>query len=118
MRAFCLTDQRLYVTLYNTYVRPLLTYASPVWNPGLRKDQISLEKLVWKFKRRVAFRCSCDINDIDIAPISDYINKIDIDTFTDMEAKQPAMSSKMFNIRYNSTRSGRNITPKSIATKN
>ena len=54
MRTFALTDAEVYGRLFKTYIQPILSYSSPVWNPSLKKDLNLLQAVVNKFRRRVA----------------------------------------------------------------
>ena len=53
LRSFHYRDKKVFVSLYKTYMRPHLEFASPVWNPWLRKDVIALEKVQKKFVRNI-----------------------------------------------------------------
>lgn len=44
-----------YVTLFNSLVRPLLEYGSPVWSPYTGIDALLLESVQSKFLRKLAF---------------------------------------------------------------
>ena len=46
-------DQKLLVTAYKVYVRPILEYATTVWSPHLSKDILLLENVQLYFTRRV-----------------------------------------------------------------
>ena len=53
LRSFSYRDKKVFLKLYITYVRPHLEFASPVWNPWLRKDIKLLERVQLKFVRNV-----------------------------------------------------------------
>ena len=38
-------DEKVWVKLYTTYVRPYLEYSTPAWNPWYEKDILTLEKV-------------------------------------------------------------------------
>lgn len=117
LRAFIVNDPGLYIKLFSVYVRPILTYASPVWRPGLKKDQQHLDKIVKHFIQRVARKCDCDINALDNLSISAAFDAQDRCVFKAIESKHPTIMSKMFYIVESSTRSTRNVIPNFIAKK-
>ena len=55
----CFETDSLYVLLdaYKIYVRPLLEYCTPVWNPHLIKDITLIEKVQKYYTRRLYKRC-------------------------------------------------------------
>lgn len=44
-RKFVTSDPKLLVRAFSTYVRPVLEYATQVWNPGLIKSIVAIEKV-------------------------------------------------------------------------
>ena len=52
-RSFVYKDERFLCNLFCTYVRPLLEYNSPAWNPHLIKDINKLEGVQREFTRRI-----------------------------------------------------------------
>ena len=44
-RSFTYMDKSMFLNLYKTMVRPHLEYASPVWSPFLRKQQVAIENV-------------------------------------------------------------------------
>ena len=53
LRSFHYRDKITFVALYKTYVTPHLEFAVPAWNPWLRKDLATLEKVQMKFVKNV-----------------------------------------------------------------
>ena len=53
LRSFHYRDRKVFVNLYKTYVRPHLEFSSPVWNPWLKKDIETIEKVQQKFVRNI-----------------------------------------------------------------
>ncbi|MCP4488285.1 MAG: hypothetical protein GY820_13325 [Gammaproteobacteria bacterium] len=56
-RSFRSTSPRTFVFAFNTYVRPILEYCSPVWNPCYVQDIALLESVQKSFTRRLFARC-------------------------------------------------------------
>ena len=54
LRTFHFRDKNIFVKLYKTYVRPLLEFSAPVWNPWLAKDTDILERVQRKFVKNVS----------------------------------------------------------------
>ncbi len=50
-------DMEFYVPLYQTYVRPILEYASPAWSPRLKGNIDRLESVQRYFTRRLFSAC-------------------------------------------------------------
>ena len=48
---FVSRDRNLLNKLYKVYVRPLLDFAAPVWNPFLKKDIAKIEKVQRRFTK-------------------------------------------------------------------
>ena len=57
-RALKTDDEQLLVRAYTCYIRPRLEYATPVWNPTLKKQVNALECVQRYFTRRVFLRSS------------------------------------------------------------
>ena len=53
LRSFTSKNKKLLVRAFKTYVRPILEYCSPVWNPHLLKDINALEKVQRYFTKRL-----------------------------------------------------------------
>lgn len=117
LRSFVLTDPAIYAKLFLTYVEPIMTYAGPVWYPGLKGDIERLQKVEKMFAKRVAFRCHCERTDVNIAPIFSRLDKIDKLTFVCIGKHLPALMNEMFDLRTSTTRASVNIIPKFIAKK-
>ena len=54
LKTFHYRDKNFFVSLYKTYVRPHMEFASPVWNPWLRRDIDVLERVQEKFVRNIS----------------------------------------------------------------
>jgi len=48
------------LTAYKTFVRPLVEYCTPIWNPHMIKDIILVEKVQRYYTRRLFARCGFD----------------------------------------------------------
>lgn len=46
-------DIQFHLMLFKSYIRPILEYASPVWNPYLMKDRLKLEKIQRSFTKKL-----------------------------------------------------------------
>ncbi len=57
-RVFTTTKVHPYIRAYKAYVRPILEYGSPVWNPHLQGDILRLERVQRYFTRRLLVRIS------------------------------------------------------------
>jgi hypothetical protein len=57
LKVFCISNSALLCLLFKVYVRPILEYASVVWNPHLKKDIEKIERVQHTFTRIVFFRC-------------------------------------------------------------
>ncbi len=55
-RAFSSTKVQPLLRAYKAYVRPILEYASPVWNPYLKTDIMSPERVQRFFTRKIFIR--------------------------------------------------------------
>lgn len=53
-RSFDYMDEDMFMTLYKTLVRPVLEYATSVWNPHLKKDIMLIEKVQRRATKLVA----------------------------------------------------------------
>lgn len=53
LRCFCTKDYEVLMRAFNTYVRPLLEYCSPVWSPHLLQDIRALESVQRRFTKRL-----------------------------------------------------------------
>ena len=78
--------------------------------PGLLKDKALFDRLIRSFKKRVAYRCVCDINDIKIEPLLELFDRIDVETFVKICKFRPNIASKMFNFIDTITRSQTNVS--------
>jgi ribonucleases P/MRP protein subunit RPP40 len=52
-RSFVIRDKNSLLTLYNSTVRPILEYASPVWSPWKQKDIVRIERVQRRFTKLV-----------------------------------------------------------------
>lgn len=50
---FIKLDIKMLRTLYTVYVRPLVEFAAPVWNPQLKGDIVQLEKVQHRVTRLI-----------------------------------------------------------------
>ena len=57
-RSFQCTNRSALIHAYRTYILPVLEYASPVWNPHLKKHIRSIERVQHVFTRLLYYRCS------------------------------------------------------------
>ena len=55
-RSFYSRDPKILKLAYNTYVRPILEYCTPVWSPFLIKDIDRIEGVQRYFTRRVFYK--------------------------------------------------------------
>ena len=53
LRSFKSKDPQIYINLFKTYVRPLVEYNTPTWNPHLISDIRSVENVQRKFTKRL-----------------------------------------------------------------
>ena len=54
LQAFRCRDRRVLRKAFSTYVLPILTYASPCWNPSLRRDVKAVKSVKKRFSKRLA----------------------------------------------------------------
>lgn len=116
LRSFNVKNVDLYMKLFNTYVMPIVSYASPVWYPRLLKDQNLLQKMQRKFVKRVSFRCGIDIAMIKYTDILSILNENDKNMFQTIKNNDTRFQS-MFSTTVNNTRRGENIYPRAMANK-
>ncbi|MCP4488722.1 MAG: hypothetical protein GY820_15620 [Gammaproteobacteria bacterium] len=64
-RCFRTNNVKMLLLAYNVYVRPILEYCSPVWNPCLTGDIAILESVQRKFTRRLYSRCNLEYQDYE-----------------------------------------------------
>ena len=62
LRSFNSTDVSLYSNLFKTYIRPLLEYNTPIWNPHLTSDIRSIERIQRKYTRMVCQKTNTCFN--------------------------------------------------------
>ena len=60
LRAFQTRNLDSLVTVFKTFVRPILEYATPVWSPHLIKSKKLVELVQRKFTKRAFYRCFHD----------------------------------------------------------
>ena len=46
-------DKTALMRLFNTYVRPIVEYAAPIWNPTEQGLTAKLLRVQWRFTRRL-----------------------------------------------------------------
>ena len=49
-------DPKFLINMFNTYARPILEFASPVWNPYTKSNKIILERVQKRFLRSIYLR--------------------------------------------------------------
>ena len=116
LRSFSIRRPEVFMKLFNTYVLPILLYASPVWSPGLKRDRERLENVQKRYIRRVAFKCGVRRTDITYVPISDLLTQQDERIFAKIR-KDSDRFSRMFSTVLSNTRRGVNIMPRVTARK-
>ena len=116
LRSFCIPDPELYMRLFRIYVSPIIMYASPVWFPGLCRDKSLLDRIVRKYRRRVAFKCNVSIEDV---PDLDIIEEFELADTKMMRiiSRNSDMFNEFFNVITTQTRSQVNVVPKFIALR-
>ena len=62
-RSFVSNDRNLKVQAFKTYVRPILEYASVVWNPHLLSDINNVENVQRRFTKRLLHNSTLSYND-------------------------------------------------------
>ncbi len=67
-RCFSTANHKALLKGYISYVRPILEYASPVWNPFQKTNIVLLEKVQKYFTRRLYHRCNF--------PLTSYSNRL------------------------------------------
>ena len=68
LRIFSSTNCWLLISLFQTYVRPLLEYNTSTWSPRLQADIKDVESVQKTFTRRLCQRCNI--------PFSDYSDRL------------------------------------------
>jgi len=57
-RSFVFRDVSVLVRSFTVYVRPVLEYNGVIWSPCLKKDIDLVEKVQWRFTKRLhGFQC-------------------------------------------------------------
>ncbi|MCP4476079.1 MAG: hypothetical protein GY821_16275 [Gammaproteobacteria bacterium] len=64
-RCFRTSNKRMLLLAFNVYVRPILEYCSPVWNPCLIGNIKTLESVQRNFTRRLFSRCNLDYQEYE-----------------------------------------------------
>lgn len=116
MRSFVIKEPSLYVRLYKQYVLPVILYASPVWNTGLRRDRHTIVKMHKRFVKRVAFRCNVNVNEVQCEDIEALLKTNDIRAFK-IVCRCPHRADRFFNFTNTNTRAGTNVQAKVVARK-
>ena len=75
IRSFVSTNLSLYTGLYKTFIRPLLEYNTPIWNPDLITDIKSVEHIQRKFTRMV-----CQKSNTSFTNYQDRLKIMHLDT--------------------------------------
>jgi hypothetical protein len=73
------TSPKLLLHMYHTYVRPLVEFATPVFNPNLRKLVDKLEK-VQRIAVRLIFARSKDLRPYSNAPYEEKLQRLGIES--------------------------------------
>ena len=63
LKSFHTFNPSLYTNLYKTYVRPIIEYNSPTWNPTLLTELRTLEKIQRKFTRHLCRKLNISYTD-------------------------------------------------------
>ena len=50
-KCFCTNNHHILMRAFNTFVRPILEYASPIWSPSLKKDINKIESVQRRFTK-------------------------------------------------------------------
>ncbi len=79
-RCFTTANFKSLLKGYTSFARPLIEYASPVWNPFLKSDIILLERVQKYFTRRLYIRCSF--------PQASYFNRLQFLQLTTLEERR------------------------------
>jgi len=77
-------NPKILIHMFNTYVRPGLEFASPIWNPFLKKDIINIERIQKKFLVSVFIRLNYTnnqkINFSEIPKYGELLKKFNVET--------------------------------------
>ena len=114
LRSFVLQDINVYVSLFKTYVIPIITYASPVWRPSMAKDRRLLQTVYNRFRRLAAYRCGIQVALVPVIELEDIFDQCDIAAFRSIAADD-YFCSRMFDKIDSRTRSLCNHRPKFTA---
>lgn len=115
LRSFVLKEASLYIRLFKIYILPIISYASPVWRPGLKKDQALLQKAINKFLRRVAYRCNISKDEI-VCDILQTFDNNDQKAFIKI-CNDTVREKQFFSVTQTNTRRGVLRHAKDIALK-
>ena len=63
-RSFHCRDRKTFLYLYTTYVRPLLNFPHPAWNPWLQQDQEVIENVQKRAVTMISGLCSNNYEDM------------------------------------------------------
>ena len=61
------------VKAFTTFIRPILEYATTIWNPYMKKDKISIERVQRFYTRKICNRCN-----IQYSSYSDRLYKLNL----------------------------------------
>lgn len=105
LRSFALRSPSAYLQLFNSHVVPILTYASPVWNPSQVGRIEDLRRVQERFLRKVEARCGLQRHEIETMDIGDRLKKIDIVYFRKM-IRNENVFEQFFDLNATSSRRG------------
>ncbi|CAK5007712.1 unnamed protein product [Meloidogyne enterolobii] len=71
-------DHNILIHMFNTYIRTGLEFASPIWNPHLKKDIINIEKIQKYFLRSIYARKHGQSKGFNFSNIPKYSNLLKI----------------------------------------
>ena len=71
-------SSKTWVTVYKSYIRPLLEYATEIWNPHIKKEIIRLEKFQKFFTKKIFWKCH-----LPNLPYSQRLEYLNISTLED-----------------------------------
>lgn len=113
-RVFTIHSPAPYLKLYCSLVVPVLTYASPVWQPGRKGDQVRLQRVQNRFLRRVEYRCGLPRRSLSLPDIHDLHRAADLKFLRDLTKDEESLL-ELFDLTATNSRAGAVLKPKAIA---